>query len=150
MIKAKTYSRSVAVAAAAPARFRFEDLVIVLVVVAIGLFAVKHFMSAGGDAALESQAKSYLKTDLAAALTSYKNDTGSYPNSRQGLKALVEQPDNVPNWKGPYVSAEALKDPWNMSYQYSFPGRHSAVGQYDAWSMGPDKMSATADDVGNW
>jgi len=150
MIKSKTYSRSVAAPAAAPARFRFEDLVIILVVVAIGLFAVKHFLSAGSDASLEAQAKSYLKTELSAALTSYKNDTGNYPTTRQGLKALVEQPDNVANWKGPYLSADALLDPWKMPYQYAFPGRHNAVGQYDNWSMGPDKMSATPDDVGNW
>jgi len=150
MIRAKTYSRHVAAAAAAPTRFRFEDLLIVLVVVAIGLFAVKQFMSTGSESSLDTQAKSFLKTDLAAALTSYKNDTGSYPSTRQSLKALVEQPANVANWKGPYVSAEALMDPWKMPYQYSFPGRHNAVGQYDSWSMGSDKMSATSDDVGNW
>ncbi|MGH8335972.1 MAG: type II secretion system protein GspG, partial [Gammaproteobacteria bacterium] len=150
MIKAKSYTRSVAVPAKAPARFRFDDIIIILVVVAIGIFAVHHFMYANSDSALQAQAKSYLKGDVATALSNYKNDTGSYPSSRDGLKALVTEPNNASNWKGPYLSADAIKDPWNMPYQYSFPGRHNAVGQYDVWSMGPDKRAGTADDVGNW
>jgi len=150
MIKSISYNRSVAAPAEAPKKFRFDDIVIILVVVAIGIFAVHHFMFAGSDSALQAQAKIFLKGDLATALNSYRNDTGSYPNSRLGLKALVEQPDNVANWKGPYISADALKDPWKMSYQYAFPARHSPIGQYDTWSMGPDKLTGTADDVGNW
>lgn len=150
MIKTKSYSRSVAAPATKPARLRLDDLAIVLVVIAIAVFAVHHFMAGGSDSALASQAQHYLKSDLTTALTNYKNDTGSYPNSRDGLKALVEEPANVSNWKGPYVSAEAIKDPWGMTYQYSFPGRHNAVGQFDVWSMGPDKRSGTTDDVGNW
>lgn len=150
MIKTKSYTRSVAPAAKVTKRFRFDDIVIILVVTAIGVFAVHHFMYAGSDSNLQSQAQKFLKSDLATAMTNYKNDTGSYPATRFGLKALVEQPDNVSNWKGPYVSPAAIKDPWNMPYQYSFPGRHSAVGQYDVWSMGPDKRTGTPDDVGNW
>jgi general secretion pathway protein G len=150
MIKAKSYTRSVVPVAKAPKRFRFDDIVIVLVVTAIGVFAVHHFMYGSSDSALQAQAKSFLKSDLDTALANYKNDTGSYPATRAGLKALVEEPENVSNWKGPYVSAAAIKDPWNMPYQYSFPGRHNAVGKYDTWSMGPDKRTGTTDDVGNW
>ncbi len=134
----------------APKRFRIDDLVIILVVLAIAIFAVKHFISANSDSSLATKAQTHIKGDLASALKSYKNDTGNYPNSRQGLEALVDQPANVSNWHGPYISADALKDPWSMTYQYAFPGRHSAIGQYDLWSMGPDKQTATADDVGNW
>ena len=150
MIKAKSYSRTVVAKPEAPKRFRFDDLAIILAVVAISIFAVNHFMSANSEASLAARAQAHLKGDIATAIKAYKNDTGSYPNSRQGLNALIEAPANVSNWKGPYLSADALKDPWNMSYQYAFPGRHSAIGQYDVWSMGPDKLNATADDVGNW
>ncbi len=150
MIKAKTYTRSAAPVAQKPKRFRFDDILIILAVTAVGVFAVHHFMYAGSDTARQAQATTFMKSELATALANYKNDNGSFPASRMGLKALVEQPDNAPNWKGPYLSADAIKDPWNMPYQYSFPGRHNAVGSYDIWSMGPDKRTGTTDDVGNW
>jgi general secretion pathway protein G len=150
MIKTKSYSRSVAVATKAPRRFRFDDLLAIIVVAAIGFFAVHHFSPANSAARQQAAAKTFLTHDLDTALRAYKSDTGTFPSTRQGLQSLVEQPDNVNNWKGPYISADALKDPWGISYQYSFPGRHGGTGKYDAWSMGPDQKSGTADDIGNW
>jgi general secretion pathway protein G len=150
MTKTKSFSRSVAAPASAPKRFRFDDLIAIVVVAAIGFFAVQHFSAANGAAQQQEGVKTFITHDLDAALMAYKNDTGAFPSTRQGLKALVEQPDNVSNWKGPYLSADALKDTWNISYQYAFPGRHSGMGKFDVWSMGPDKMSGTADDIGNW
>ena len=150
MTKTKSFSRPVAAPVKAPKRFRFDDLIAIFVVAAIGFFAVHHFSAANSAARDQDTVKAFITHDLDAALRAYKNDTGVFPNTRQGLKALVEQPDNVNNWKGPYLSADALKDAWNISYQYAFPGRHGGTGKYDAWSMGPDKMNGTADDIGNW
>jgi general secretion pathway protein G len=150
MIKSKSYTRAVPVAAQKPKRFRYEDLIAIFVVAAIGYFAVNHF-SAGNSAARQiSGVKTFITADLDSALRTYKNDTGAYPSSREGLKALVEQPDNVNNWKGPYISADVLKDAWGMPYQYAYPGRHGGMTKYDAWSMGPDQKNGTPDDITNW
>ena len=152
--KTKSFSRSVAAPAAKPARFHFNDLIAIIVVAAIGYFAVHHFSAANSAARQIADVKSYLTTDVDAALKSYKNDIGSYPSTRQGLKALVEQPDNVNNWKGPYLAADPAKDPlkdaWGMPLQYSYPGKHGGSVKFDVSSMGPDKKAGTPDDIGNW
>jgi len=153
MIKAKTYSRTTILPAAkaAPKRFRYADLATILVIIAVGIFAFSRYNATHGAAGDITSAKNYIGHDLATALELYKNDTGAYPTNAQGLKALIEEPDNVANWHGPYLAdATALHDPWNMNYQYSFPAHHAAIGHYDVWSMGPDQKSGTGDDIGNW
>jgi len=153
MLKAKTYTRTTVLPAAkqAPKRFRYADLATVLVLLVVGIFGYYRFAATHGAAGQVTSAKNYLSNDLATALQLYKNDTGAYPTAAQGLKALVEEPDNVANWHGPYVAdASALHDPWNVTYQYAFPAHHNAVGHYDVWSMGPDQKSGTGDDIGNW
>ncbi len=153
--KTKSFTRSVAAPAAKPARFHFNDLIAILVVAVIGYFAVHHFSAANSAARQLADVKAYLTTDMDAALKSFRSDTGAYPTTRQGLKALVEQPDNVNNWKGPYISPtdtvkDPLKDSWGMPLQYSYPGKHGGSLKYDVSSMGPDKKSGTPDDIGNW
>lgn len=74
--------------------------------------------------------------DLAATLDLYRLELGRYPTESEGLKALVENPGNMPNWNGPYLKKNELpKDPWGFDYQYRFPGEH---GSYDIWSLGAD------------
>jgi len=153
--KTKSFTRSVAAPVAKPSRFHINDLIAILVVAAIGYFVVHYFSAANVAARQVETTKSYLTTDLDAALKAFKNDTGSFPSTREGLKALVEQPDNVNNWKGPYISArdaakDPLKDTWGMPLQYAYPGKHGGTAKYDAWSMGPDKKPSTPDDIGNW
>jgi general secretion pathway protein G len=58
------------------------------------------------------------------ALEQYKSDTGSYPTTQQGLQALRAKPDNVNNWRGPYVQHDIDTDPWRHAYIYKFPGDH--------------------------
>jgi len=72
------------------------------------------------------------------ALNLYKLDNGMYPNTEQGLEALVNKPEiaPVPNkWKeGGYLSKLPL-DPWGRPYQYLSPGDH---GDFDLYSHGAD------------
>jgi len=56
---------------------------------------------------------------MAAAVESFRSDTGRYPTNSEGLNALMAQPPSVVRWFGPYVkSADALDDPWNRPIQY--------------------------------
>ncbi|QGU32007.1 type II secretion system major pseudopilin GspG [Thermochromatium tepidum] len=74
--------------------------------------------------------------DLSSALDLYRLELGRYPTESEGLKALVENPGNMPGWNGPYLKKkEVPKDPWGFEYQYRFPGEH---GSFDIWSLGAD------------
>lgn len=79
-------------------------------------------------------------TRLREALEQYRRDTGLYPTSTNGLKALVEQPPGSTNWHGPYTYS-IPKDPWGHEYVYRFPSL-DAGRDYDLFSLGvPGKNS---------
>lgn len=74
---------------------------------------------------------------LAAQLELYKLDTGKYPSSNDGLKALLQAPGGVSNWNGPYVrNADELKDPWKNDYIYHSPGEQNRP--FEITSLGAD------------
>ena len=79
-------------------------------------------------------------------------NVGDYPATDIGLQGLREAPsdlDDPDKWEGPYLSKAIPNDPWGQPYQYEYPGGHDE-GMPDIWSMGPDMVDGTEDDVGNW
>ena len=63
-------------------------------------------------------------------------ETGRYPNSKEGLTALVRRPQGVELWNGPYLKGGSVpNDPWGNPYVYRAPGTH---GPYDILSYGSD------------
>mgnify|MGYP006277597033 CR=1 FL=1 len=87
--------------------------------------------------------------NLSNALNKYEEDVGTYPSTNQGLSALVKRPVTVnpEDWKGPYIN-EIPSDPWGHEYIYVFPGKHGE--NFDLYSLGPDKIKDTEDDVVSW
>jgi hypothetical protein len=75
------------------------------------------------------------------ALRNYAEDCGSFPPQDKGLAALRTNP-GVAGWKGPYLEAEDLIDPWGNPLRYSARG-----DQVEVWSNGPDGQSGTTDDI---
>ena len=59
---------------------------------------------------------------IAQALDMFKLDNGNYPDTQEGLKALVKNPDpeKYPNYaaKGYFANGQLPKDPWGHSYIY--------------------------------
>src|ERR1700761_1471446 len=50
---------------------------------------------------------------LGSILDMYKLDVGAYPTTEEGLQALVEKPNGVPNWNGPYLQGDKTPvDAW--------------------------------------
>jgi general secretion pathway protein G len=80
---------------------------------------------------------------FAAALDIYFLDVGHYPSTSEGLSALVQKPDGLASWKGPYLKADAVpNDPWGHPYVYASPGQH---GPYDILSRGAEGHEASAE-----
>lgn len=76
--------------------------------------------------------------ELGAALDTFRLETGRYPSTYEGLKALVEQPDSMPRWSGPYLKKRTTPtDPWGLAYHYRSPGRG---GGYELYSLGRDNI----------
>lgn len=88
---------------------------------------------------------------LSTSLELYKLDTGSYPDEREGLAALVSRPANVQNWNGPYLKKDRVpSDPWGHPYHYRYPGQR---GSFDIYSLGADNREGGEgedQDVASW
>lgn len=131
----------------------FTLIEIMVVVVILGILAalvVPQVMSRP-DQAKVTVARGDLK-GIAAALDMYKLDNFVYPDTQQGLEALVRKPDglNAPrNWNPDGYLKQLPVDPWGHPYQYLSPGTH---GAYDLYSLGADGKpggSGLDADIGN-
>lgn len=114
--------------------FTLIELLVVIIVLGllVGLVGPRLFGRVGQSKQAAARAQIEL---LGAALDQYRLDVGRYPDSSQGLDALVRNP-NVPNWNGPYLKRGVPRDPWGNPYKYRCcPGQH---GDYDLWSDGGD------------
>jgi general secretion pathway protein G len=129
--------------------FTLVELLLVLVILgtlaAIVLPKFAGISQRGRVTAAETQI-SMFKT----ALDAFEVDMGHYPQGRNGLVDLIQQPREAPNWHGPYLQKDVVpKDPWDNDYVYECPGRHNP-SFYDVASAGPDGRLGTDDDIGNW
>jgi general secretion pathway protein G len=88
---------------------------------------------------------------FSSALDLYYLDNGSYPTSGDGLAALVQRPNSVSSWNGPYLKSSLVpNDPWGRPYVYVSPGQH---GAFDVMSLGPEGHEGTngaAASIANW
>ena len=90
-----------------------------------------------------------------AILDTYYIDLKTFPTTEQGLDALYERPDGLPEdsaWDGPYGEGDDVpKDPWGRKYKYEFPSTRDEKRDFpDIWSVGFDGEDDTDDDVVNW
>ena len=86
--------------------------------------------------------------NIAAALDIYYLSHGSYPAEQQGLKALVERPEGVDTWDGPYLNrADGIIDPWGRAYVYKQPGAH---GKFDVMTYGADGKEGGEEENRDW
>ncbi|SME95474.1 type II secretion system major pseudopilin GspG [Pseudobacteriovorax antillogorgiicola] len=72
----------------------------------------------------------------------YKVHNFRYPTTEQGLRALVEKPSNAKRWRGPYMDANKMNDPWDNEYQYESDGR-----SFKIISPGIDGVVGSEDDI---
>jgi general secretion pathway protein G len=89
--------------------------------------------------------------NIESAVEMYYLDTGQYPDEQNGLKALVEAPNGVKNWDGPYLKRDkGILDPWGKPFIFKAPGEH---GSYDISTLGRDAApggTGENKDIFNW
>lgn len=135
------------------ARRGFTLLEILVVLAIIGLLAglaITNVDRIFGGAQVETT-RLFVTQGAKTALTSYMIHMGTYPSTSEGLQALVSAPaSRADRWHGPYLAEQKVPvDHWGEPYQYEFPGKRNK-NSYDLWSKGPDRVSGSADDIGNW
>jgi general secretion pathway protein G len=123
-----------------------EILIAIALLVTVVAVAVENLGNIFSGGATEV-AQSFVSDTVNAPLMAYHLSTGSYPTSDQGLQALVNPPDGITGWRGPYMD-QVPADPWGRPYQYAFPGPHNGSNKPDVWSMGPDNAESSI--IGNW
>lgn len=114
--------------------FTLTEMLVVLVIIAllVALVAPNVLGRLGG--ARSNSARAQLE-NLASSLELYMLDTGGYPASEVGLRALVEAPTGVTGWSGPYLSRGGVPDdPWGRPFEYE----SSAPDNFTLSSLGRD------------
>ena len=101
---------------------------------------------AGVDKARVAVARSQIDNFM-TALGTYKLDTGTFPTTKQGLRALYFKPEDANQWNGPYMPKEIPKDPWGHPFAYEYPGTHSDEPEITCYGADgkPGGDGATAD-----
>ena len=114
----------------------FTLLELLVVIVIIGLLAAyvgpKYFSQLGKSEVTMAKAQigSFEK-----ALDTYRLDVGRYPNTEEGMNALLVAPPTAgARWNGPYLP-KVPSDPWGRPYQYKAPG---AKAEFEITSLGRD------------
>ena len=127
-----------------------------VVIVILGILAGLLVPKIMGRPEEAKQLKAKIQIEgLATALRLYKLDSGNYPDTEQGLQALVEKPETgnlAGKWhKGGYLEKGKVPlDPWGNEFVYLSPGMH---GDYEIISYGADGVPSGEDknqDINSW
>ena len=134
----------------------FTLLEIIVVVFILGLLAaiVAPKIIGRTDDARITEAKVQIR-NFETALKLFKMDNGFYPDSQQGLEALIEKPTTgkIPNnyREGGYLEQRKIPlDPWGNPFVYLSPGIY---GDFDILSYGADGQEGGEGknaDIKNW
>jgi len=129
--------------------FTLIELLVVLIILGLLAALVGPRLFGRVDTARQQAAQTQIEI-FSGALDTYRLDNGKYPSTDQGLQALMEKPENLPNWSGPYLKKEIPRDPWGNEYVYKSPGEH---GDYDIISYGEDGQEGgdgNSTDIVSW
>ncbi len=117
--------------------FTLVELLVVIVLLALiaSVYVPKMFRGMG------EQKRKIARTKMANienAIIEFQLDCGRYPDESLGLEELITPPaDLEEQWKGPYLKASQLLDPWENPYIYIEEGEINP-GSFDLISYGAD------------
>ncbi len=121
------------------AGFTLLELLVVMGIIAM-LASVSYPIITGRmQSARITTAKAQISS-ITTALELYALDVGTFPPQQVGLTGLLQQPNNTPSWRGPYLKkADGLTDPWGRPFNYKFPG---TKGQPEVFTVATDTAPA--------
>jgi general secretion pathway protein G len=130
----------------------FTLIEIMVVVVILGILAA--LIAPNVISRIDDAQGAKVQQDIRAiesALKLYRLDSFRYPDSQEGLDALVTPPqDASQKWpEGGYLD-RLPKDPWDRPYLYENPGKQ---GAFDIYTLGRDGQpggDGVDADIGNW
>ncbi|MFC1769932.1 type II secretion system major pseudopilin GspG [Nitrospirota bacterium] len=134
--------------------FTLLEIIVVMTILGILIaFVAPQFIGRVDDARV-AEAKIQMKS-FETALKLFKVDNGFYPETVQGLNALVSKPSSgrMPkNYRssGYLDSTSVPKDPWGTPFIYISPGTR---GDFEIISLGGDASdggSGADADIRNW
>lgn len=132
--------------------FTLVEVMVVVVILGILAAVVVPRVMSRPDEARVIRAEQDIRA-LEAALKLYRLDNFTYPDTDQGLLALIEKPSDLPpgaKWKGGGYLDKMPVDPWGNEYLYLYPG---ANAEFDLYSLGADSLpdgEGVNADIGNW
>ena len=116
--------------------FTLIELVVVILILGVLAAMIVPRVIGRADDAKVAAAKSDLAM-LADMVDRFRLDTGRFPTDEEGLYALVEEPQDVDGWRGPYSRKREIPlDPWGYEYIYEYPG--STDDSFVLLSLGKD------------
>ena len=128
-----------------------EVMIVVVILSVLAAMVVPRIMSRPGEARMVRAGHDIRAIE--AALNLYRLDNFRYPNTAQGLAALVHKPSTTPaapNWNADGYLKKVPKDPWGTPYRYRQPGQHGSI---DIYTLGADDQPSGEGedaDIGNW
>jgi len=134
--------------------FTLLEIIVVVFILSILVALVTPRIIGHTDDARITDAKLQIK-NFEMALKLFKLDNGFYPDTQQGLEALIEKPtvgQVPPKYRdGGYLEQKKIPlDPWGHPYIYLCPGLH---GDFDITSYGADVKEGGEGkdaDIQNW
>ncbi len=117
------------------AGYTLTEMLVVLVIIGL-ISAIVVPQTLGQMDRAKVRAARLKMESVAAALEMYSADLAQYPTGAQGLEALMDPPEGMAEWAGPYLSDPALiKDPWGRAIVYAppaTPGDRFSLTSYGA------------------
>lgn len=130
------------------AGFTLIEIMVVVLIIAGLAYIVGTNVIGQGERAKVKQAEIQIR-QFEQALQLFKFDNGFYPETQQGLEALVSSPEvgrEAMNWRRYMEAAAVPPDPWGKEFLY-IGADQTQDGLYDLRSNGPDGVANSGDDI---
>jgi general secretion pathway protein G len=117
--------------------FTLVELLVVIVLLALiaSVYVPRMFRGMGEQKRKVARTK---MANIESAILQFQLDCGRYPDESLGLEELITLPEDLEGkWKGPYLKASQLLDPWDNPYIYIEEGEMNP-GSFDLISYGAD------------
>ncbi len=130
------------------AGFTLIEIMVVVLIIAGLAYIVGTNVIGQGERAKVKQAEIQIR-QFEQALQLFRFDNGFYPETQQGLEALVSSPEvgrEARNWRRYMEASNVPLDPWGKEFLY-IGADQTQDGLYDLRSGGPDGTANSGDDI---